>query len=229
MSSQQKDAYYFSHDANARHDPKIVKLRRSMGIEGYGIYFMIIEYLREQNEYKLKLSSIPDFAYEIQTEESKVSQLVNDFDLFTIEGDSFYSNRLKRSMDQLNEKRRKLSESGKNGNAKRWGKTQPDSQTITKVSPPDLNPIALKESKVKEIKEKNSKKFIPPTLDEVKEYFKENGYREEVAIKAYNYYKEGNWIDGQGNNVLNWKQKMLAVWLKEENLIPTQKPRKFVA
>lgn len=200
-----------------------------MGIEGYGIYFMIIEYLREQNEYKLKLSSIPDFAYEIQTEESKVTQIVNDFDLFTIEGDSFYSNRLKRSMDQLNEKRRKLSESGKNGNAKRWGKTQPDRKIITKVSPPDRNPIALNESKVKEVKEKNSKKFIPPTLDEVKEYFKEKGYKESAAIKAFNYYKEGDWIDGKGNIVRNWKQKMMSVWLKDENLIERTRPLKFIA
>lgn len=229
MISKQKDAYYFSHDANARRDPKILKLRRAMGIEGYGIYFMLIETLREQNDYRLTLSSIPDIAYDIQAEEAKVVRIVNEFDLFTIDGDFFHSNRLKRSMDQFNERRKNLSESGKRGNAKRWSSKQPDNNPIATLSPPNLNPIAIKEIKGKEIKEKNSKKFIPPTLDEVKEYFKEKGYKESAAIKAFNYYNEGDWIDGQGNVVRNWKQKMMSVWLKDENLIERTRPLKFIA
>ena len=46
-----KDAYYFPHDSNARHDPKIVAMTAVYGMAGYGYYWAIIEILREQKDY----------------------------------------------------------------------------------------------------------------------------------------------------------------------------------
>ena len=66
--------------------------------------------------------------------------------------------------------------------------------------------------------EKN-KRFIAPTLEELKLYFKENGYSEETAIKAFNYYSIADWHDSKGMKIKNWKQKMQAVWFKPENKI----------
>lgn len=63
------------------------------------------------------------------------------------------------------------------------------------------------------------KKLIPPILDEVKLYFHENGYREDIAIRAFNFYNEAKWHDSKGNPVRNWKQKMISVWFKDENKI----------
>jgi hypothetical protein len=37
------NSYYFSHDYNARSDPKIKKLLARHGVAGYGIYWAIIE------------------------------------------------------------------------------------------------------------------------------------------------------------------------------------------
>lgn len=62
-------------------------------------------------------------------------------------------------------------------------------------------------------------KFIPPSSQEVIDYFKQNGYREEVAIKAYNGYDVNNWIDSRGKPIKNWKQKMIQVWFSPENMI----------
>ena len=66
--------------------------------------------------------------------------------------------------------------------------------------------------------------FSPPTLDEVKAYFKEKGYIESAAIKAWNYYDAGNWHDSKGTPVKNWKQKMMANWMKDESKIKDGKP-----
>lgn len=63
------------------------------------------------------------------------------------------------------------------------------------------------------------KKFTAPSLDEVKEYFKTNGYKDDVAIKAFNFYDTADWVDSQGRQVKNWKQKMIGVWFKDENKI----------
>jgi hypothetical protein len=47
-----------------------------------------------------------------------------------------------------------------------------------------------------------------------------HGYTKESAIKAFNYYDCAGWKDSKGNKVRNWKQKMQAVWFKDENKEP---------
>ena len=66
---------------------------------------------------------------------------------------------------------------------------------------------------------KNDKKFIPPSLSEVKEYFQQRGYLESIAVTAFDYYDSARWKDSRGKPVKNWKQKMIAVWMKEEHKI----------
>lgn len=61
--------------------------------------------------------------------------------------------------------------------------------------------------------------FIAPTLLEVIEYFKEKGYTELSAKKAFEYYSVAYWKDSKGNQVKSWKQKMQGVWFKPENEI----------
>jgi hypothetical protein len=63
---------------------------------------------------------------------------------------------------------------------------------------------------LKVTKEKKSikKEFEPPTLDEVKAWFIENGSTAEAGAKAWQYYTDGNWCDSKGSPVKNWRQKM---------------------
>lgn len=68
---------------------------------------------------------------------------------------------------------------------------------------------------------KTNKTFTPPTKDEVREYFKEKGYNDLTACKAYEYYNVADWIDSKGTPVKNWKQKMISNWMKPENKIGT--------
>jgi hypothetical protein len=63
----------------------------------------------------------------------------------------------------------------------------------------------------------NKRDFIPPTVEEVRKFFDENGYSPEAGEKACNYYAEAAWHDSHANPVLNWKQKMRSVWFKDEN------------
>ena len=65
-----------------------------------------------------------------------------------------------------------------------------------------------RKSKIKENIEKKSG-FVPPTLDEVKAYCKERGNNVDPE-KFYEYYNTGNWKDGKGNSVKNWKQKVIT-------------------
>ena len=81
---------------------------------------------------------------------------------------------------------------------------------------------ARREEKRREEKMKGDNKkprtvFTPPTLSDVISYFKEKGYTETAAKKAFEYYDISGWKDGKGNQVKNWKQKMLSVWFKDEH------------
>ena len=42
-----KETFYFSHDYNARNDTKILYMRQELGMEGYGIYWYLIEALAD--------------------------------------------------------------------------------------------------------------------------------------------------------------------------------------
>ena len=110
-----KDTYYFSHDSNARNDIKIVRLRRALGMEGYGIYFALIEILREQHNYMLPLTAITDIAFDLHSSEEKVKAVVASYDLFFVEDNQFFSARLLRSMEEFNAKRQKFIDAGRKG------------------------------------------------------------------------------------------------------------------
>lgn len=62
-----KDVYYFSHDANALSDPKILAMRCDYGLEGYGLYWAILEMLRNEATYKLPLNKTTYRAIKMQT------------------------------------------------------------------------------------------------------------------------------------------------------------------
>ena len=119
-----KESFYFSHDSNARNDVKIIKLRRIHGFEGYGIFWCIIEMLRDAPDNKLPYQSIDDIAFNLNVSSDKLHEIINDFELFSIENNMFFSSRLIRNMDQYKLLKEKRSVSGKLGMEKRWTKQQ---------------------------------------------------------------------------------------------------------
>lgn len=68
------------------------------------------------------------------------------------------------------------------------------------------------------VNKKDIVRFTPPTLEMVLAYFNENGYTEQSAKKAFDYYTVHDWKDSKGNKVKSWKQKMQGVWFKPENI-----------
>jgi hypothetical protein len=56
--------------------------------------------------------------------------------------------------------------------------------------------------------ENKKKNLEPPTLEDVKTWFIEQGSTAEQGAKAWQYYTDGNWHDAKGQPVKNWRQKM---------------------
>jgi uncharacterized protein YdaU (DUF1376 family) len=133
-------------------------------------------------------------------------------DKFTSDGEFYWNERLMEEKD----KRSKFSESRRN-NALTTKKTE---KHMPKHMPKHMHKHMENENENKNVNNKRSKtNFIPPTIDEVKNYFSLNGYDEKAAINAFNYYDVSGWVDSKGNKVINWKQKMISVWFKNENKI----------
>ena len=85
-----KDAYYFSHDCNAKEDPKCVLLIEQLGLEGYGIFWVLVETLREQPEFKYPINLIPALARKYNTSAEKMKSVIFSYGLFEIENDKFF-------------------------------------------------------------------------------------------------------------------------------------------
>lgn len=65
-------------------------------------------------------------------------------------------------------------------------------------------------------KEKVKKEFIAPTLEDAIAFFASKGYSKEGATKFHEYYTVANWKDAKGKQVLNWKQKAIGNWFRDE-------------
>jgi len=107
-----KNTYYFSHDYNARNDTKILFLRMQLGMEGYGIYWYLIESLAESGG-TLPLQLIPVLAMQMHTTEAKVNAVVNVFGLFEITDEQFFSLRLNDHLEKVNQIKLSASQRGK--------------------------------------------------------------------------------------------------------------------
>jgi hypothetical protein len=203
-------SFYFQHDYNAASDSKVLFLRQQLGMEGYGIYWFVLEQLAQAGGF-LPLKIIPVLAMQSQTQETKLNAVVKNYELFELIEDQFFSTRLNAHL-QI---RKHLSDKGKAGALKRWHTSQPDSLPN---SLPISNPNA-KERKGNKVKKENKVNkgnvFIAPEIEEVKLFFEENGYAN--GDKAWNYYNDADWKDSTGKPVKNWKQKMRGVWFKDEN------------
>jgi len=117
-----KDAYYFTHDYNARHDPKCKALINKYGIEGYGRFWIIIENLRESRGYKLEEKKYvwESLAEQLKcpVEETKtfIKDCINEFELLIQADGFFYSESLLERMAQLDGLRAKRQAAAQ----KRW-------------------------------------------------------------------------------------------------------------
>ena len=59
-----------------------------------------------------------------------------------------------------------------------------------------------------------AKPFVPPSVEQVREYAASRGFPTFDAKQFVDYYAAGGWHDARGHAVKNWKQKFIAVWEK---------------
>ena len=167
MATRQiKATNYFSHDSNARNDERILRLRMKHNAAGYGVYFMILERLREERNYM----SVKDYniiAFDLRVDAALVKSVVEDFGLFvfTDDGKNFYSDSFKRRMGIKDTLQRQRSEGGKIGMQNRWEKrkskaTDAKSETPKDTDTPKEEPVIPKAAPVEQGQQTSNEAYL---------------------------------------------------------------------
>ena len=205
MKEMTKEAYYFSHDSNASRDPKVLKLRAAYGWEGYGIFWAIIETLREQEEYRWKASDKHLLSFCFSNGEDKVNQVIDmclDVGLLVIDDEDFiHSESLTKRMKMKEEIAEKRRAAGRKGGS---SKTQANAKQK-----------ASKESKKKvNEKEKKRERHLDHVLlkdDDYKRLIQDYGQ----AVVDSKIEDLDNYIGSTGRNYKD-HNKTLRGWLKKD-------------
>lgn len=114
-----KDTFWFRHDYDAADDEKTMILIEQLGLEGYGIYWVLIEKLRAREGYKMPFSIVPSLARRYMTTPEKMKTVIMNYGLFQYDDEGFfYSESLIRRMDALDEIKKKRAIAGRLGGIK---------------------------------------------------------------------------------------------------------------
>jgi hypothetical protein len=122
-----KDAPWFSHDSNATADPKIAALLLIYNLAGYGRWWRLVEMLREQRNYRLPVNqcTIAGLAKVWNLDLAEATSFMawltsDDVKLILTDGSVYWSDRLDRDMERLDEIRARRRAAGAVGAEKRW-------------------------------------------------------------------------------------------------------------
>ena len=162
---------YFPHDSNARNDERLVNVRMKHGPAGYGVYFMLVERLREDPEYM----SVVDYnliAFDLRIDASLAKSIIRDFGLFaftvdTERGECFYSESLRQRMarkDEITAKRKAASAIGvsvRQENREKTKTAEISDQMVTETQPNGTPNGSGKRTKGKERKVKENSTSSP--------------------------------------------------------------------
>lgn len=129
-----KGKYYFQHDYDALNDPKIIAMRDQYGMEGYGLYWAIVEMLHSSEGNKLPMKDYQFIAIAKQTEafakqkeanlelvKKYIKTCIDSYELFSSDGVFFWCDRVLRNMKKMLDISEKRRESGRLGGLSKNG------------------------------------------------------------------------------------------------------------
>lgn len=229
MARKEKNTIdYFPHPVE--HGRKMFYLRSKFKNDGYTVWFMLLEHLGKAEYHYLDLSDKVQLMYlssEFMVSELVLNEIINilvDFNEFDKELWENYSILFNQKyIDNIEDAYKKRNNECISRNSlvsllTSKGVIKLDKSNLL-LDKSNTKGVGNTQTILKETILNNNRVFAPPTLENVLLYFKENGYTEISAQKAFRYYNDADWKDSKGSKVKNWKQKMQGVWFKDENKI----------
>jgi len=218
--NMEKESFYFPHFCNARHDRKIRRMRKELGTEGYGIYFMLLETLREQHDLMYPMEDIDLLAEEFDVSEAKVRVIICNYGLFAIDEDEkFFSPKMLLYLEPYFKMKEQRKLAGQKSAAKRM--LNESSTTVQRpFNDRSTKESKVKESKVNEIKEKESKVSFSEML---------SPYIQELNSEYDNFFSY--WTEKNSVGKERWQSekffdisRRIKTWMQNQNKFGNKKP-----
>ena len=186
---------YLIHDANAGNNFKIMMMIQKEGMKGYGIYWMILEFLRLQEGYKADLRVLPILAQKMRVTVATLKRFIYESGLFRVDDTTFSSPGLTRRMGPLEAKREANRESGRRGGLANQQKIrqgmQSDALAINKTNKINNSPSISPQG---ETGKNEEILLIPPEYALDKQTHNYEGLMEELKRQKVTVVKEINAI-----------------------------------
>lgn len=109
-----KTTEWFRHDANAHTDPKVMRLLSLGGLAAYGLWWYVVELLRQADGYRIDCECIEHICRTQGADRALFDHLVT-CGLIVVECDHFFSRSLVERMEAFDEIREKRRNSGRIG------------------------------------------------------------------------------------------------------------------
>ena len=161
---------YIPHPSNCRVSSTVLRLLAKEGAAGYGIYWMVLEMLRDSPGYEMQYDA-DLLAYTLHVNDVQLIKNVCElYNVFTITKDGrLTSPWLLEAMGEYDERKKKLQEAGRRGAAHRWKTSDPgSSEAIASPSLEDGEAIAFNQTKLNVIQQN----LISPSGDIGKDWKK---------------------------------------------------------
>lgn len=114
MKKEKLEQHWFKHDINASNNGKLIKLQANEGLEGYAVYWKLVELLYiNEGRYELNLDELA-FTLRISHLENAtqlIQSVIMNYCLFNYDDDIFYSDRVIQGLADIYEKSKKATES----------------------------------------------------------------------------------------------------------------------
>ena len=199
---------WFKHDSNASLDAKLKRLKHKYGMEGYGLYWYLLECVARTIEAHNLTFELEEDAELISAEVNIHRDRVEEMMTFMCEQGLFENSEGRITCLKMASRSDEYTAKA----LRRSNKVLPVSgHTPDKVPP-------------KRIERKNRKtdKFIAPTLDELKAHLKDKGYDNVNPDAFLANYEANGWMVGK-NKMKCWKAAT-AKWQHNNFNQPTTKP-----
>jgi hypothetical protein len=207
MASKEKDKFYFSHDSNARRDPKLIALRGKHGWAGYGRFFALVEILRETSEYKVDMTKsyiLQSISSELDFSSAEEAEIFIkdclDFELLETDSIFVWSNSLNARMEQFEKKRQRYRDMAE----KRWGKNGKKEKNDSKKSEENKEVSKKKEAPYKSIEcLRDLNQFKQVVLSELEKKDEFNGLT--LTVIEFERKKCVDWLASKGKRQSNYR------------------------
>ena len=99
---------YIPHEISMRSTSEVMNLIENEGMEGYGIYWAIMEYLRVQDGYTGDIQSLKSLARQLRVRLPKLKRIMENYGLFSCTETTFLSPKLVEVMKPFEDRRARI-------------------------------------------------------------------------------------------------------------------------